>query len=169
MSNRNPSSRWPRITALAAFFGRFTIGDDGTPTERWEQAHLTPIHLPFPMRLAWDADALVRKIKCHREVAASLSRCLDAIAYAYPDAVSRRVAGVDTFGCCYQYRAHRGTHLLSLHAYGAAFDFCLRPNKQGKVNIPPAVVDIFKAEGWAWGGDRKERPEPGHFEAINRS
>jgi len=33
--------------------------------------------------------------------------------------------------------------------------------------IPKAVIDIFKAEGWSWGGDLK-RPHCAYFEAVNR-
>lgn len=164
MSDRNPSSRWPKATALAPFYGNIALGDDGYPRPQWEAAFLVQIMLPFPMRRAWDTDSRVRKITCHREVKPSLSRVFDALATAYPDEASRRAAGIDCFGGCFEYRAQRGTQKLSMHAYGAAFDFSLAPGKE----LPPAVVEIFKREGWAWGGDRKEGKEQCHMEAIDR-
>jgi hypothetical protein len=33
--------------------------------------------------------------------------------------------------------------------------------------MPPPVVALFEAEGWAWGG-RFTRPDPMHFEATAR-
>ena len=161
MSNRQPSSRWPRADALVPTYGKILLGENGLPTEQWKSSHLVNMRLPYPMRLPWDRDTVVRKITCHREVQRSLSSILDRIAQAYPDAASRRAAGVDLFGGCYQYRAHRGSNQLSMHAFGVAFDFGIAPDKEGKFHLPPAVIDIFRAEGWT------ARSYSRHFEAIN--
>ena len=164
---------WPEPNALASFFGRIELGPDGCPTDRWESTHLTQITLPYPMRLAWETEAVVRRITCHREVAASLSRVFTKILAHYggsPEAV--RAAGMDLYGGCYNYRPVRGSNSLSLHAYGAAIDLDPDHNamntKGGKGVMPQAVIDLFKAEGWAWGGDFKSRQDPMHFEAVRR-
>lgn len=163
---------WPAPDALASFFGRIELDHDGLPTNRWESNHLTQIALPFPMRLAWETAAVVRRITCHREVAPSLSRIFAAILAHYGSVEAVRAAGLDLYGGCYNYRPVRGSNTLSLHAYGAAID--LDPdhnamNTQGaRGKMPQAVVDIFKAEGWAWGGDFKTRQDPMHFEAVTR-
>lgn len=165
MSDKKPSSRWPRPTGFDSFFGRISLGDDGLPTESWKSAYLTPLLLPFPMRRPWQPDGRVRKILCHAEVRSSLARAFDSLLVLYPDEASRQAAGVDLFGGCYEYRAQRGTQLLSMHAYGAAFDFCLPPGKE----LPIEVIDAFEREGWSWAGGRKTGKESNHFEAVNRT
>ena len=44
----------------------------GKPTQDGK-AYLVTIALPFPMRLAWDKDTKITKIRCHRLVAQQLS------------------------------------------------------------------------------------------------
>lgn len=160
-----PAWPTPAPASLDSFFGRITLGDDGLPTERWENNHLRKIGLPYPMRLAWQPDVVIRKARAHREVAQSLMRCLDGILQHFktPEAIAE--AGLDLYGGTYAYRRTAGTSVLSMHAYGAAIDFCLPAGKE----MPIEIVELFEAEGWAWGGTKKKNPEPGHFEAINRS
>lgn len=45
--------------------------------------------------------------------------------------------------------------MLSFHSYGLAIDFNVKGNNfgNGKGNIPAEFVNVWKNEGWAWGGD----------------
>ncbi len=173
MTNPTPNHPWPTADRLPAFYGRVELGDDGQPTERWQDNHLTHIVLPYPMRLAWDPGVIVRRMVCHREVATSLTGILiNVLAHYKNDPALVRTAGLDLFGGCYNYRPIRGSSQLSLHAYGAAIDLDPDHNPmnahQGRGTMPPAVIAMFKAEGWFWGGDFKGRQDPMHFEAVNR-
>ena len=135
--------------------------------------------LPFPMRLSWETETTVRHLTCHREVARSLSRIFDAIWTHFGGDIGKiRAAGMDLLGGCYNYRPRRNGSGLSMHAWGAAIDFdpdhnglrAVRPDAitPEVCAIPKAIVEIFKAEGWSWGGDWDAPYDPMHFEATTR-
>jgi len=165
---------WPKPNELAHGFGAHQIGSDGMPTARWEDSFLTTFNAPYPMRLSWEPGITVRKIRCHRVVAKSLSRCLEDILTHYGSIEAVREARMDLYGGCYMYRRARGGNSLSVHAWGAAIDLDPEENGLGKPWVkdkgmmPEAVIKIFKDQGWYWGGDFK-RPDAMHFEAVNRS
>lgn len=168
--------RWPAPdrTSLEAFYGRHTPDPaTGAPTAAWEAAHLVGLAPPFPMVLAWDPRVPVRVIRCHRLVAPSLERVLRAIGSHFGDTDALRRAGMHLFGGAYCHRPVRGGRALSLHAWGAAIDLDPARNPLGRAHgastgmMPPVVVRLFEAEGWAWGG-RFTRPDCMHFEAVRR-
>lgn len=162
-------SNWPKYTELEQFYGKFKLGADGYPTESWKQEFLTKIVLPYPMFLAWDTNKQVKTIRCHKKVAKSLSRILDEIAGKFYGRYTE--TRVNLFGGVYEFRRVSGSAKLSLHAYGAAID--LDPERNGRgvpydgglSMISPVVVDIFRSEGWKWGGDFIN-PDCMHFEAA---
>ena len=124
------------------------------------------------MVLAWQTEQPLRVIRCHRFVAPSLARILAAIRRLYPADTALLAAGLHLYGGCYAHRLVRGSRTsLSLHAYGAAIDLDPAHNPMGcpasAAAMPPPVVALFEAEGWAWGG-RFTRPDPMHFEASAR-
>jgi hypothetical protein len=59
-----------------------------------------------------------------------------------------------------------GTNKWSLHAWGLCFDCNAKTNKQGtKGDMPKVIVDIFKNNGFDWGGDFKgTRIDPMHMQ-----
>lgn len=174
----NPAARdrWPSPdrSALEAFFGRHeTDPATGKPTAAWEAAHLADLAPPYPMVLAWAPGVAVRTIRCHRLVAGPLERVLRAVARHFGDTDALRRAGMHLYGGAYCYRPVRGGRATSLHAWGAAIDLDPARNPLGRAHgaapgmMPPAVVRLFEAEGWAWGG-RFSRPDCMHFEAVRR-
>lgn len=164
-------NNWPKQSEVPAFFGKIELGKDGRPTERWEARALTTINLPYPMRLAWEPSTIVRRLTCNRAVSQSLSRCLSNILAHYGSLEKVSEARMDLYGGCYNFRPMRGGHNLSMHSYGIAIDLDPEHNPLGKkysVNagmMPQAVVDIFTAEGWTWGG-KWSRPDAMHFQAA---
>ncbi len=129
--------------------------------------NLTYIPVPWPMHM--DADKITQ-IQCNIKVAASLRRIFEAIRKLYHnDQNSIDAAGLDAYDGCYADRSVRGdAGKRSMHAYGAAIDLDAADNPLGAQlgKMPKAVVDIFKAEGWRWGGDYQGRKDWMHFEAC---
>ena len=173
LTKTTPAKPWPRQADVPAFFGRIELGADGLPTDRWQARMLTTIPLPYPMRLSWDLQTTVRKITCHRAVADSLTACLAAVLAHYGSLAAVQAAGLDLYGGCYNFRPMRGSHVLSMHAYGIAIDLDPEHNpqfarwKEDKGMMPMAVVDIFEAAGWTWGGRWTSRTDCMHFQAAS--
>lgn len=66
----------------------------------------------------------------------------------------------------YNYRSKRGGGGTSLHSWGIALDINPDRNPQGgPSDLPGKVIDIFKKNGFFWGGDWGGRDnDPMHFE-----
>jgi hypothetical protein len=128
--------------------------------------------LPYPMLLAWDLSAQVKKATCHKKVADSLSRILAGVLAHYGDLDAIKQARMHLFGGCYNYRRASGSARLSTHSWGAGIDLDPDRNPMGKAYdesdgmMPSAVVQIFEAEGWKWGGRFQSRLDCMHFQAT---
>ena len=168
-------NKWPKdeFDSLNAFYGKHKYDDEGTVLDRWESQFLTRFKPPFQMKLSWDVETPVRLITCNKACFRSLACVLQKVWEAYgmdQDAINRD--RLNLYGGCYNFRRARGLGRLSAHAWGAAID--LDPDKnslgqkwaKGKGMMPEVVIDIFKAEGWVWGGDFKSRPDCMHFQAA---
>jgi hypothetical protein len=165
---------WPKDTQeeLRKFYGAHALRADGRPTAVWERDHLKTIDLPYPMLLAWDLSKQVRKLTCHKLAADSVERIFAAILAHYGTLDAIKQARMHLFGGCYNYRRVAGSGRLSTHAWGAGIDLDPDRNPMGKEYdesdgmMPLAVVEIFEAEGWAWGGRFKNRIDAMHFQAT---
>lgn len=134
-------SGWPgrRQADLRAFYGEPGTG-------------IVQVELPFPMRLAWDLDTVVKRQPCHRLVKDSLQAVLESLLNWYgPDGL--RELGLDLLGGIYNLRRMRDGKEWSVHAYGAAID--LNPSKNGlhtawpsEAVMPVKVIELFEAAGW---------------------
>ena len=124
------------------------------------EGYLMTINLPYPMRLAWDTDTKVAKMRCHKLVGARFLAVFNEIhrVYGYNKIVE---LGIDLFGGCFNFRKMRGANDWSRHSWGIAID--LHPSKNG-MNTPTSkalfskpeykhMIDIFKKHGFNWGGD----------------
>jgi hypothetical protein len=153
------STRWPLEADVPAFFG------DSDGSSKWEAEHLTTF--PAPYALYMDGQ-LIRNVRCHKLVMQSLHRILTKIQQLYKTPEAIKAVGLDQYDGCYNYRSVRGAKHLSMHAYGAAIDFDASRNPLGATHgrMPAEVVNLFKAEGWRWGGDYKNRQDWMHFEAC---
>lgn len=148
-------------------YGRIEIGRDGLPTARWESRALTTINTPFAMRLAWDRETVIRKVRVHRSAAQALANAFHDCSLMGANWLS--LWGIDIFGCCYRFGMKEDGSGLSPHSYGIAID--LNPERHplgqkwdGRRNmICKEAVEIFAKHSFLWGGDF-EVPECGHFE-----
>lgn len=108
----NPNN-WPeeKEATLIAFYG-----------PPCTESALRTVDLPYTMRIAWDLNTHVNRIRCHNKVADSLARVLAAVYkhYGYP---RLRALRLDRFGGCYNPRRKRGGSEWSTHAWGIALDF----------------------------------------------
>jgi D-alanyl-D-alanine carboxypeptidase len=165
---------WPKESDAAVFYGAIELGADGLPTERWERSRLTTFTTPFELRLSWQPETRVRRIRCAQAVAADLVAIFEEIFELFDnDAEQVAAARMDLYGGCYNFRRKRGLAGLSMHAYGAAVDLDPENNPLGKAwrakagMIPIEVVKIFEGHGWLWGGRWTRRPDCMHFQAAS--
>jgi len=144
---------WPNTDqqSLTQFFGK--PGD---------ASRLTDLYVK-DLDIRYDGD-VVKTIRCNAKVADSLRKVLESIASSEFNWV------LDEYEGCYNNRSMRGGSLPSLHARGAAIDFC--SDKNGnltpwpvKATMPLEVMEFFAKEGWKaagafWGRDAM------HFECT---
>jgi len=99
----------------------------GKPNETGE-GYLTTILLPYPMRLAWDLDTKVSKMRCHKLAAEAFLNVFNDLLAEYGMKEIERL-GIDLFGGCFNYRKMRGGTSWSTHACGIAVDLDPARNK----------------------------------------
>lgn len=97
-----------------------TIKKYGTPTETGA-AYLVTVTLPYPMRLAWDLDTTVTKLRCHKLVAIKFEAVFKDILATYGLPRIKEL-GIDLFGGCFNFRKMRGGSAWSKHSWGIAID-----------------------------------------------
>jgi hypothetical protein len=136
---------------LLAKYGKPTV--NGAP-------YLVTINLPYPMRLAWDLDEQVTRMRCHKLVADKfLAVFNDLLAhYGYEELVRLEI---DLLAGCFNFRKMRQGNDWSRHSWGVAIDLSPAKNAMntpvskaqfGKPEYKP-MLDIFKKHGFDWGGD----------------
>ncbi len=142
---------------LGEFSYRFAGGVSIEIEPRWVEANIVAVDLPILGR--W---------RCHRRVIPDLVAALRAVEEA---GLGHLVDPVDSrWGGCWVARRIRGSSggAVSRHAWGLAVDINPSTNPWGQ---PPtmdmAVVEIFRAHGFAWGGTWT-RPDGMHFEWVGR-
>lgn len=150
MPSPNP---WPKSdrASLREFFG-----------EPGDESHLVNMPVPDGVIVKYEGQC-VKTIRCHKKVAASLSRVLQRIDIVAPD-ILLEYAG------CFNNRSVRGGSTPSLHAYGAAIDFM--PDTNGNhthwptgADMPLIVMEEFAKEGWLPAGAFWSR-DAMHFQAT---
>jgi len=92
----------------------------GKPNETGA-GYLTTILLPYPMKLAWDLDTKVVKMRCHKLAAEAFLNVFNDLLAEYGMKEIERL-GIDLFGGCFNYRKMRGGTSWSKHAWGIAID-----------------------------------------------
>jgi hypothetical protein len=99
-------------------------------------------------------------IWCHIDIRTTLEETFRQIAQA------GLAKEIHTYDGCYALRSVRGGHAISIHSWGYAIDINAAENHLGaKPKMSPALVAIFKTNGWTWGGDW-DRPDGMHFQMV---
>ena len=139
-------------------------------TTAWSNENLTDVKCPWTLHM--DKISL-QSIQINKKAAASLERVLN---YIWVKAGSTQEAieklHYDRYSGSYNYRPIRGAHALSMHSYGLAIDFDDQENQQHAQHHlfqdDSLIVQAFKAEGWAWGGDwSRGSIDAMHFQACS--
>jgi hypothetical protein len=130
------------------------------------EVFIVRIVLPFPIGLAAfqnksDGSAgKVNSIRCHKLLKGHFLSIFDTIAR------QGLADNILSFGGCFHFRSKISGHDLSTHSWGIAIDLNPETNRRGRPgDMHPAIVDIFKARGFIWGGDWKgPQCDPMHFQ-----
>jgi hypothetical protein len=140
----------------------------GTPKENPDYLIMLP--LPYPMRLAWDKNTTITKMRCHYKVADKFKGVFDDILKHY-GLVKIQALGIDLFGGCFNFRAMRGGSDYSRHSWGVAIDLDPERNtlketsKTARFARPEykPMIDIFYKHGFISLG-REKNYDWMHFE-----
>ena len=146
-----------------------TIKKYGTPTETGA-AYLVTVNLPYPMRLAWDLDTTVTRLRCHKLVVDKFEAAFKDILAAYGLPKIKEL-GIDLFGGCFNFRKMRGGSAWSKHSWGIAIDLDPARNtlketaKTARFARPEykQMIDIFYKHGFISLG-REKNYDWMHFE-----
>jgi hypothetical protein len=141
----------------------------GTPNESG-YGYLTPINLPYPMRLAWSKSYKVKRMMCHKLVADKFLAVFNDLLshYGYDKIVE---LGIDIFGGCFSFRKMRGGSDWSRHSWGVAIDLDPERNllketsktaRFARDEYKP-MIDIFYKHGFVSLG-REKNYDWMHFE-----
>jgi hypothetical protein len=110
-----------------------------------------------------DDGTVILRITVRAEVAPMVAYLLEATDELY----NIKPASTGAYNC----RAIRGTNSPSNHSWGLAVDINWNDNPMSYTfhsEIPPAVVAMWNACGWYWGGFYQNRTDTMHFEYIGR-
>lgn len=132
--------------------------------------YLVTISLPYPMRLAWDKNTTITRMRCHRLVAENFQKVFKELLAVY-GLVRIQQLGIDLFGGCFAFRKMRGGNDYSRHSWAIAID--LDPVRNGlktswarsqfsKPEYKP-LLDIFYKHGFINLGKEKNYDSM-HFE-----
>jgi hypothetical protein len=144
----------------------------GTPNETGA-GYLVTLNLPYPMRIAWDIDSTVSRIRCHKDVADNFAAVFKDL-FAHYGYAKIKELGIDLFGGCFNYRKMRGGSAWSKHAWGIAIDLdparnTLKETSRTARFARPEykeMIDIFYKHGFVSLG-REKNYDWMHFEIGN--
>lgn len=145
------------------------IAKYGKPNATGE-GYLVTIQLPYPMRIAWDTDASVNRMRCHKLVADKFLAVFNEIHRVYGYAKIKEL-GIDLFGGCFNFRKMRGGDDWSTHSWGISIDLDPARNqlketsKTARFARPEykPMIDIFYKHGFISLG-REKNYDWQHFE-----
>jgi len=119
------------------------------------EGYLVTIQLPYPMRLAWDVDTSVNKMRCHKLVADKFLAVFNEIHRVYGYNKIKEL-GIDLFGGCFNFRKMRGGDDWSTHSWAVAIDLDPARNKLKETSRTARfarpeykpMIDIFYKHGF---------------------
>lgn len=130
------------------------INKYGAPNETGK-GYLTPIKLPYPVRIAWDLNSSARSMSCHKLLTTNFLSVFSSLLkyYGYEELVR---LGIDLYGGCFNYRKMRGGDSWSMHSWGIAIDLDPSRNLLKETSITARfarpeykpMIDIFYANNF---------------------
>jgi hypothetical protein len=128
------------------------------------EGYLVTIQLPYPMRIAWDTDTTVTRMRCHKLVADKFLAVFNEIHREYGYAEIKEL-GIDLFGGCFNFRKMRGGNDWSTHSWGISIDLDPARNqlketsKTARFARPEykKMIDIFYKHGFIGLGPEQNR------------
>lgn len=146
-----------------------TIAKYGKPNVTGD-GYLVTILLPYPMRLAWDTESVVNKMRCHKLVAGRFLAVFNEILRVYGYAKIKEL-GIDLFGGCFNFRKMRGGDDWSKHSWAIAIDLDPARNQLKETSKTARfarseykqMIDIFYKHGFISLG-REKNYDWMHFE-----
>lgn len=141
----------------------------GKPTEDGKP-YLVTIQLPYPMKLAWSKEMLVKTIRCHKLVAEQLTNIFKEILQTYGLEKIQEL-GIDLYGGCFNFRKMRGGNDFSRHSWAVAIDLDPERNQLKETSKTARfarseyqpMIDIFYKYGFVSLG-REKNYDWMHFE-----
>jgi hypothetical protein len=151
---------------------REIIAKYGKPNVTGE-GYLVTIQLPYPMRLAWDTDTVVHRMRCHKLVADKFLAVFNEIHRVYGYEKIKEL-GIDLFGGCFNFRKMRGGNDWSTHSWGIAIDLDPARNRLKETSRTARfarpeykkMIDIFYKHGFISLG-RERNFDWMHFQIKN--
>ncbi len=165
----------PTLQNAINLFGRFAYtpnpatfnGRGITITDDWERRNIITINVPQLRGISIYGTASSGNMRVHRLAADQIRRLFQA----WEDAGLIHL--LRTYSGSFTPRFIGGTHTLSNHAFGAAFD--INEEWNGQPRTPAAtgargsvreLVPIANDLGFYWGGHYSSRPDGMHFEVV---
>lgn len=136
--------------------------------QKFESGFMELWDIPADINAAFQC--LPNKLYCNKDMIEPLEKVLRELIAAFKAGKLTKLDSLITFDGCYNIRKIRGASVnLSIHSWAAALDFNAFRNGLGeKPTFSKAFVDIWKRNGFIWGGDFT-RKDGMHFELdINR-
>ena len=124
--------------------------------------YLVTLTLPYPMRLAWDLETSVTRMRVHKLVKNNFEAVFNDLLKEY-GYVKIKELGIDLFGGCFAYRKMRGGSSWSKHSWGIAIDLdparntlkeTSRTARFARPEYQP-MIDIFYKHGFIGLGKEK--------------
>lgn len=150
---------------IVAAFGdirKFVNQEGKINAAKWEGEILGKVTLPFGVKLGFPPSTTITRFSCHKRLVPTFKSVFEDIAN------QGLQASIRTWDGCYNYRMKRLSGTWSTHSWGIGIDLNASTNPQGtkvKGDMDPAVVAIFRAHGFEWGGDFKGKSyDPMHFQ-----
>lgn len=173
---------WPNQSNMNGFYGNPDKNRDGQPDRDWVAANIIQIVPPYPLfypleKVVNNRKTLVKRerqfktLSFHKKAADSLMYCLKQILENFTPQEIQKYE-LDICGGTFVFRLMRNGRSLSIHSWGSAIDLSHLINWYGRKYdpnvgmMPMKAVDIFKKEGWTWGG-RWRTGDAMHFQAAN--
>ena len=156
------------INEIIETYGNPDADYDFLPDDEFLRNRTEVVSLPFPMRLSWNPDQRMSRIRVHIHVWDSMEDALEEILnYRGYDYLEENK--FDYCGGVYNFRKMRAYNALSFHSWAGCIDLNPHIAPLGeKGDQPDFIVKAFERRNWIWGGRWSDpyRPDPMHFQTA---